>query len=214
MEDMLNKIIFCDFDGTVTKQDTIDSLLEMYANKEWHFYEEQWANNEIGSKECLEKQIGCIDNFTSVDFQNFINTVEIDETFINFYKDVLENKIPFYIISDGFRLIIESVFEKYNLPIPTIFSNEIVIENCNLIPSFPKSNPAKCLVKAGMCKCSVIELEKKEIVYIGDGRSDLCASRLVKTLFAKGKLQTLCQEINRDYIPFTNFLEIQNCYLK
>ena len=201
-------VIFCDFDGTITNRDTIDHLLEKYALPEWEIIEEEWKNGKIGSRECLEKQIDCIPNFNQEEFSKFLEEVTIDEHFPLFYKKVLEEKITFYVVSDGFDLIIESVFKKYNLPMPTIFSNRMTIKNDKLTTSFPNAKPDFCLVKAGMCKCSVIETCKKEILYIGDGRSDLCASRLANVLYAKGKLQTMCTELGRFFIPFSDFSEI------
>ena len=203
-----NTVIFCDFDGTITTRDTIDHLLEKYARAEWEAIEEEWKIGKIGSRECLEKQIDCIDNFATEDFENFINSVTIDEHFALFYQKVLEQKIPFYVISDGFDLIIKSIFNKYQLPLPIIFSNKLSLTNNKLSTHFPMSNPGECLVKAGMCKCAVIEKEKKNILYIGDGRSDLCASRLANVLYAKGNLQTMCKEIGREFIAFSNFNEI------
>ena len=204
----MDKLIYCDFDGTITNRDTIDHLLELYATPEWEAIEEDWKKGLIGSRECLEKQINCIPNFTKADLDSFLSQVTIDPHFPEFYKNVLKAKIPFYVISDGFDLIIENVFKKFDLPMPIIYSNILRIENNKLITRFPNSNKEACLVKAGMCKCSIIEKEKISVTYIGDGRSDLCASRLAHTLYAKGKLQTLCDEENRNYIPFTNFKTI------
>ena len=110
--------------------------------------------------------------------------------------------------SDGFDLIIESVFKKYDLVKPIIYSNKLKLVENKLVTSFPNSNKEACLVQAGMCKCSIIEKEKISVTYIGDGRSDLCASRLAHTLYAKGKLQNLCDQQNRNYIPFNNFKTI------
>lgn len=203
-----NTTIFCDFDGTITNRDTVDHLLENYARPEWEIIEEEWKIGKIGSRECLERQIDCIENFSSNDLDKFINEVTIDENFPAFYQKVLEKKIPFFVISDGFDLIIQRIFKKYQLPMPTIYSNKLNLTSNKLASQFPMSNPGQCLVKAGMCKCAVIEKEKKNILYIGDGRSDLCASRLANILYAKGKLQTMCKEIGREFVAFSNFGEI------
>ena len=58
---MNNIVIFCDFDGTITINDTVDHLLSIFADKNWITIEESWKNGEIGSKECLKKQFDCID---------------------------------------------------------------------------------------------------------------------------------------------------------
>ena len=205
-----NNIIYCDFDGTITTRDTIDFLLETFADSEWEKIEEEWKAGKIGSRECLLKQINCIPTIDEKTLLDFISTIKIDSGFFEFYDKVINEKIPFYVISDGFDLIIKNVFKNNQLPLPKIYSNILELNSQKLDAFFPMSNANLCLVKAGMCKCSIIEKESEKIIYIGDGRSDFCASRLANSLYAKGSLQKMCDEINRPYIPFKTFHDIIN----
>ena len=45
----MNKLqIFCDFDGTITKEDTLNKFLRVYADKKWLELEEEWiSGNDI-----------------------------------------------------------------------------------------------------------------------------------------------------------------------
>ena len=79
----VNIEIFCDFDGTITKQDTIDLLLERIGEKSWLEYEKLWLEGKIGSRECMSKQIPLLQG----GFKNIIKVLEevkIDETFKDF----------------------------------------------------------------------------------------------------------------------------------
>ena len=69
---MNNIVIFCDFDGTITINDTVDHLLSIFADKNWINIEESWKNGEIGSKECLKKQFDCIDYISEKQLNEFI----------------------------------------------------------------------------------------------------------------------------------------------
>ena len=48
--------ISCDFDGTITRSDTIDAILEQFALPQWLDVEAEWAAGKIGSRECLAQQ--------------------------------------------------------------------------------------------------------------------------------------------------------------
>ena len=52
--------VYCDFDGTITKGDTIDVLLEELAHPSWRDVEERWVRGEIGSRECMAQQVPLI----------------------------------------------------------------------------------------------------------------------------------------------------------
>ena len=204
-------MIFCDFDGTITKIDCIDKLLSMYANNKWEEIEKLWNENKIGSKECLKLQFDCIENITMKDLLKFAHNIEIDPYFISFIKQVKKYAYPFYIVSDGFDFFINSVLKKNEIGNIPVFSNSFDFNNGKFTLSFPYSSE-KCLSKSGICKCEVINKFKsdKSVIYIGDGRSDMCAVRNADLVFAKGKLARYCAENSIKFIEYSNFNEIIN----
>lgn len=206
---MRNRVIFCDFDGTITKGDTVYRLLENHANLTWLAIEKQWINGQIGSKECLQRQIDCVDYISAEMLNDFIEEIEIDEHFSAFVELVQSNNIDLYIVSDGFDLLINKVLEKNNLSNIKIFSNELSLKKNRLILNFPHSSE-DCDIKSGLCKCSVLKhySEGREIIYIGDGRSDICASKSADVLFAKGTLAKHCEVQKIDYVFFDDFKTI------
>ena len=52
--------IICDFDGTITPQDTTDRVLEALADPAWRELEAQWVAAEITASECMRRQIALI----------------------------------------------------------------------------------------------------------------------------------------------------------
>ena len=104
--------IFCDFDGTITKVDTIGEFLNRFANKKWLDVEKQWRNGQIGSRDCMIKQFSFIKNVSMSQLESFFNDIEIDETFIEFYNNVKKRNIKFTIVSDGFDIFIYNILGK------------------------------------------------------------------------------------------------------
>ena len=45
--------IVCDFDGTISRQDTVDEVLEQLADPQWRILERQWLANEITAAACI-----------------------------------------------------------------------------------------------------------------------------------------------------------------
>ena len=43
--------IYCDFDGTITKEDSVNGFFEMYAPKSWMDSEKLWIDGKISSRE-------------------------------------------------------------------------------------------------------------------------------------------------------------------
>ena len=213
---MKNLVVFSDFDGTITKEDTLNKFLRVYADKKWLEIEDKWLNGEIGSKECIEEQMKLFPEMTEEILDNFIDSIEIDETFPAFYNYLKENNIDFYIVSDGFDYFIKKILKRYGISDAKIFSNKLEFKNGTFYTYFPNTND-KCRRKSGVCKCSVVEHNRKSntivtnrVLYAGDGLSDFCVSDMVDFLFAKGSLLEYCKSTRNDnLIGFYSFDEIK-----
>src|SRR5471032_695977 len=47
---MMHWHIVCDFDGTITRTDVIDTILERFADPSWEAVEDEWLSGKIGSR--------------------------------------------------------------------------------------------------------------------------------------------------------------------
>lgn len=207
---MENICILSDFDGTITKKDGLYSFIEKYAKGDWQTIEEQWANNKIDSKECLKEELKLIPNLSEELISDFIQTVDIDEHFCDFYKNIKEKNIDFYVVSDGIDYFIAKVLERYGIKNINVISNHGEFLNGNFQLTFPNDYKG-CINNAGTCKCKVLsDLRKKykKIIYIGDGISDYCVANKADILYAKSRLKEYCKNNDIKYISFDNFADI------
>jgi 2-hydroxy-3-keto-5-methylthiopentenyl-1-phosphate phosphatase len=212
---MLNNLnnsltIFCDFDGTITAQDTIDKLLHLYANDEWMAVEKLWQEEKIGSKECLERQIECIEQITKKEIDSFIDDIKIDPYFVKFFQRIKKSNIPFYIVSDGFNLFINKILKNNKIYDVPVYCNSLLLTDNALVPSFPHHD-ITCSSGSGMCKCNIVTglSNGNKIIYIGDGKSDACAVKHADVVFAKNSLIKRCQLNNIKYFEFNSFKDIE-----
>ena len=215
---MKNLQFFCDFDGTITKEDTLNKFLRIYAFDLWLEVEQKWLDGKIGSKQCIEEQMQLFPPMNQKTIDEFGDSIEIDETFPDFLKYLESENIDFTIVSDGFDFFIERILNKNNIKNVRVFSNKLEFENGKFKTYFPYSYDA-CKRKSGVCKCNVLNLNRivtKPVMYAGDGMSDFCVSDKVDVLFAKGSLLEYCKntKINRgngfDLVGFKTFEEIKN----
>ena len=197
--------IYCDFDGTITKKDTVNSFFELYAPN-WMESEKLWIEGKISSRENAIIQIGLLSKVSQEQLDNYINSIEIDDYFLDFVDYVKSKNIKLTILSDGFDLFIQKVLERYNLDIP-YYANKLIYKNGKFIIEFPYYNE-DCDKKSGMCKCG--KVKEKNFCYIGDGTSDLCIASKASVLFASKNLYTYCKENKIKHIKFKYFCDILN----
>lgn len=196
--------IYCDFDGTITKEDSVNKFFEMYAPASWMDSEKLWIEGKISSRENAIIQVGLLKNVSAKQLNDYINSIEIDNYFLEFVDYVRTNNIKLTILSDGFDLFIQKVLERYNLNIP-YYANKLIYKDGNFNIEFPYYNE-NCDKKAGMCKCQ--KVKENSFCYIGDGTSDLCIASKAEVLFASKNLLKYCKENNIKHSQFTSFRNI------
>lgn len=204
---MEKTIIVSDFDGTITKVDTLYDFFKTYADDQWLEVEAMWADGKIGSMECLTRQFELVYGLDENLVDKYTSTVELDSYFESFTK---QNKFDFIIVSDGIDYFIDKVLKNNGIKNIKVVSNHAEFINNKFKLAFPNKNEF-CKNKSGTCKCSVVNNLKEKydrIVYIGDGQSDFCVSNKADILFAKNSLLDYCKKNNIHCRKFETFKDI------
>lgn len=199
--------VYCDFDGTISKVDVTDSLLERFAAPEWVQIEEEWKRGAIGSRECMQRQVELIDA-TREEIEAHLDTIEIDPGFPAFVAECEQRDIPLIVLSDGIDFAIHHVLRRNRLNRLRVFSNQLrQVSERRFKLGFPNSR-VSCESGSGMCKCAFImsdPLEPTRSLLVGDGRSDFCGARSADLVFAKKSLLTFCQKQQLPHQEFSDF---------
>jgi 2,3-diketo-5-methylthio-1-phosphopentane phosphatase len=203
--------VFCDFDGTISKEDVTDLVLDRFARPEWREIEDQWTNGRITAAQCMRRQIQLL-QAKHEDIDAFLDTIEIDSAFGAFKAFCEENGLSLTIVSDGVDHFIRRVLARHGLEDIQIIANKLISRpHACTMPDFDLGFPFKsaaCAAGAGVCKCAQVRPSGNHI-YIGDGRSDFCVSHEAQLVFAKAKLADYCRANCLPFIPYSGFAEIQ-----
>jgi 2-hydroxy-3-keto-5-methylthiopentenyl-1-phosphate phosphatase len=202
-------LFIIDFDGTVAPTDTVDDLLEQFADPEWRRIEEEWVAGRINSRECMAAQLALVAAERPV-LEGFLRSVPIDPAFAAFVRHAT-TFADLAIVSDGLDYPIRQALQGLRTPPIPVFANRLSFRPGGLELSFPYADAA-CSVKSGLCKCAVTRAVDAgrglTTVLIGDGRSDQCIARRADYVFAKGSLIRFCETEQIPYIPFESFSDV------
>ena len=198
-----------DFDGTIAPTDTVDALLEQFADPAWQRIEAQWLAGSINSQECMKAQLALVTaNRTAL--EGFLESVAIDPHF----EDFVRCASPFAdiaVVSDGLDYPIRHALRKIAIPPLPIYANSVEFLMRGLDISFPYAD-ATCIHQSGVCKCAVARSldpgKESSTVLIGDGRSDRCIARSAAYVFAKGALRKYCDEEGIAHTSFDSFKDV------
>lgn len=209
--------IFSDFDGTISKFDVIHKFIRNFSKGDYMVAEKLWCEGKMSTQDCLKIQFDMITGLTKEVFDKFVETVEIDPYFYEFYKLAKSLNKKIIVLSDGFDLFIKPTLKKYQMDDIQVFANVLKLKEENGFIKFEMEYPNQsknCLIGSGCCKCEVAQQFTRHYTYIGDGLSDRCIAKKSALLFAKKSLETFCANENIKYFPYTTFQDIINAVCK
>ena len=208
---MKNRIIFSDFDGTFSEKDVGHRLYTHFSGGENLKYVEMWKKGLISTRESMTGEASLL-NVSEKEIYQFLEQFKLRDGAIELYEFAKLLKIPFYILSDGSDIYLKFILKKYGLEEIKYFTNSVTIKNNQYIISFPYDN-GDCS-RCGCCKGARIneivagDKDKWEIIFIGDGLSDICALEHADTIFARGDLLKYCDSNNIKAWEYRDFFDI------
>jgi len=208
-------IVFCDFDGTVTQIDVTDEILTRLADPAWRDVEQEWVRGEIGSRECLERQMALV-RASARELNALIDAIPVDPGFVDFCRFVEDRALPFYVVSDGFDYVIRRVLRRSGVDRRLrngqhLCASQLRVRGRRALTRFPHP-AAGCEHGCATCKAGLMKRLGRghaPVIFIGDGLSDRFAVREADLVFAKHDLLQYCLANGIAFEPFRAFADVQ-----
>lgn len=183
----MKKIFVCDFDGTINKFDIGNKITRsLLSPEQYNFIDKLYKERKITNFDIYEKYLAKLISKDGQGIKGIINKyLRETDGFREFANFVKNENYDLLILSDGFDIYISEFLKKYSLDIP-YYANRLIKTEDGYNIIFP--NRTEDCNKCGTCKSKVLKKIKKdysEIIYVGDGISDICPSEIVDVFFAK-----------------------------
>lgn len=206
----MNFVVFCDFDGTITRIDTAEFVLSKFAQGDWQYFNDQFENSEITLEDCLKKQFALVKASKKEILNELDNIVTFRPNFGKLAEYCKQNLIPLIVVSAGLDFVIKHFLELNNW--------QDLVETCTAKTKwtakgatldFPKPfDKASVNFKHDLVKR--YRNQNKKVVYLGDGSGDYAAAREADYRFVikNSKLEKMCKKERIDYRSIIDFLEV------
>jgi 2-hydroxy-3-keto-5-methylthiopentenyl-1-phosphate phosphatase len=203
--------VFFDFDNTITQFDVLDDIIKRFSiDKKWIEFEKKWNKGLIGSKVCLKAQLDGV-RLGKKDLLRYLSGIRIDPNFKKILVFLKSKKIAVWILSDNFSFIINFILRQNGVKGIKVYSNRMKFSENKFLPFFPHQNRS-CSYCAHCKKKNLLKkINSGKIIYIGDGRSDICPAEHADIVFAKNNLLKHFKKIKRKCIPFKNLGSVYIC---
>jgi 2,3-diketo-5-methylthio-1-phosphopentane phosphatase len=208
-------VLFLDFDGTISRRDAVDAILEAYADSKWLMYEAEWRAGRIGSRDCLYAQMALV-RATQTQLDALLDNIEVDEGFAALLETCAANHVPVHIISDGFDYCIHRILARAENGLASrlrgvrVCASHLVPERHYWRTEFPFFHQT-CAHGCATCKPAVMRLlnpANAPAIFVGDGLSDRYAVESADLVYAKHGLAAYCREYSIEHTAYSNLEEV------
>ena len=201
-------IIQCDFDGTIITNNMSLLLREKFATGGWRQIENDYLHGYLTVEQSNMLQYALIKE-PKEKLQEFVcQHIEVRPGFLEFVKYCRDTGIPLVIVSSGLDFYIETVLIQIGMRNLELHCGQTAFGKDGIIVSY--TDPEGNIINEGFKKKYLAWLKKRDnnIIYIGDGLSDLEAARNADYVFATGHLLRLLSADSIAYSAFSDFYDL------
>ena len=210
---MINPIIFCDFDGTITNSDNIISIMKKFAPPGWEALKDGVLQQKISISTGVGEMFSLLDSDLKEDIIQYVkDTAGIRPGFSDFVDFTRKADIPFYIVSGGMDFFVEPLLNDL-LPKDRIYCNHANFDQEKILIEWPHTCDEHCDFECGCCKPTIMRKLSTKNEYrlvIGDSVTDFEAAKQADFVIARDRLLEKCRIEAIPHQEFETFYDVIN----
>jgi 2,3-diketo-5-methylthio-1-phosphopentane phosphatase len=205
----MKHVVFCDFDGTITVQDSIDAMYDAFGPSDWLTIAKRLRAEGLRSRRIIKTMLGMLDA-SREQIVRLLRTLRVREGFPEFRRFCRRSGADLVIMSEGICLSVETVLHERGIDDLPYFGNVLVRGEDGKWTTLNPHQSAEC-DDCGNCKSAhLVERKKKgeAVIYVGDGPTDRCPALVADFVFAVNSLADFCDSAGIPYLRFESFSEV------
>lgn len=203
-----SRVVFCDFDGTITSRDTFVSMLEKFAPEIAAKQLPAIFRREMTLKQGIHQTLGSISATYYPEIIEYMAHQPIRPGLREFLQFLHRSQVPFVVISGGLTDMVNAVLKRQQLTkyVTAVYAGEVDTTGEFLrVYSTIESELEFVAKDRVMAKYSA-----GEKIAIGDSVTDINMALTADLVLARDRLMQYLDAENQPYVRWENFYDIQN----
>ncbi len=202
----MKPIVFCDFDGTITLEETFVAMLKQFAPEMSAEIMPKLYNREMTLRQGVRKMLESIPSSCYSEVIEFSRTQHIRPGFVELIDFLETQNVPLVVVSGGIRIMVETVLGKLVDRLAGLYAVEINAKDAYWQVSSEFEGGTELVAKV-----KVMDLyQADQKIAIGDSVTDLNMALAAPLVFARDRLAKYLDQHQKSYIPWTNFFEVRD----
>jgi len=204
----MKTLVQCDFDGTVTEEDTSFFLLDAFAQGDWRRLLQEYKEHKISVGEFNTKAFAMVKADKPTLLGALQDKVKVRAGFHELVNYCRRKGFRLVIVSNGMDFYIEATLKDLGLKNIEVHAAQASFQPEGMKVQYmgPDGKRLEDGVKEAYTKL-FLKLGYR-VIYVGNGDSDFAPAKYAHHVFATGELLAYCRENNLKHNPFENFIDV------
>lgn len=204
--------IILDFDGTMTVDDIGNLVVEKFATPGWEDAYQKLLAGELAVRDAWAIEASHLRRQNEQEMvAHALEAARIRPGLSDFMAFADEREIEVEIASSGFSFYVDAILERARLS-STPRSRPVVRWADDGSGRLSFEEGARDCASTALCKCARIWAHRRrgrQVVFVGDGMSDICAAGQADVLLARSKLAEIARARAIPFTPFEDFNDVR-----
>ncbi len=200
------RIIFCDFDGTITAEESLEAAFNRFLPGRWPPMKEKLLAGSITLRESVRMMLESIPASDYPKILEFVKTIPIRPG-LEALLDFLEaHQIPFVIVSGGLRGMVNSRLGRLIQRAKAVIAADVDTDGEYLSVRSQYEKGTELVAKADVLSA----YDANERIVVGDGLTDLNMAKAADLIFARDSLAGFLDRMGIAFRQWSDFFDIRD----
>ncbi len=202
------RIVFCDFDGTITAIETFAGMLKEFAPELSAQLMPEMYSRKLTLREGVRQLLESIPSKRYSEIIEYAASKPVRPGLRELIDFLNDGGIPFIVISGGLRDMVETVLDRHQLieKVASIYALDIDSNGDRLKVHSDFEGDTELVAKVQVME-QYVATQK---IAIGDSVTDINMALQADLVFARDRLIDYLEAENKPYIPWNDFFEIRD----
>ncbi|MFP4649991.1 MAG: HAD-IB family phosphatase [Desulfobacterales bacterium] len=196
--------VFCDFDGTITAQESLQAVFEHFVPDKWQDMKARLVSGSVTLRSGVREMLESIPSARYCEVLSFVRQIPLRPGFEDFLGFLEKNGITFVIVSGGVRGMVEAGLGPLIDRVSRVFAADVDDSGPYLEVHSEFEGGSELVAKAEVMKL----FNADPRIVIGDGMTDYNMARSGDLVFARGSLAGYLEDEGLAWIRWEDFNDI------
>jgi len=199
-----------DFDGTVTEEDVSFLLLDTYVGGVWREHLKEYTSGRIPVGAFNRKVFGMMkaDRRAMTELVLGSERVRIRPGFRELVEYCLGQGYRVVIVSNGLLFYIQAILERLGVSGVEVYAAENEFDPGGMKVRYLGPDGAELEAGFKEVYTELLNKEGYQVLYVGNGNSDIYSARRCRHVFATAELLERCRKEGLACLPFNDFFDV------